>query len=73
MSEVPLRTGVITLGQLLKFIGMIPTGGETKSFLMETSIKVNGEHENRRGRKLAPGDVVEVEGHEAVTLIAADM
>lgn len=73
MSEVPLRTGIITLGQLLKFIGMIPTGGEIKSFLMETSIKVNGEHENRRGRKLSPGDVVEVEGHEAVTLTKADM
>ncbi len=73
MNEVPLRTGVITLGQLLKFTGMIPTGGEIKSFLMETSIKVNGEHENRRGRKLVPGDVVEVEGHEAITLMVADM
>jgi S4 domain protein YaaA len=73
MSEVPLRTGVITLGQLLKFIGLIPTGGETKAFLMETSIKVNGQHENRRGRKLGPGDVVEVEGHEAITLTSADM
>ena len=73
MTEVPVRTGIITLGQLLKFIGMIPTGGEIKSFLMETTIKVNGEHENRRGRKLSPGDVVEIEGHEPVTLTKADM
>lgn len=73
MTEVPVRNSVITLGQLLKFIGMIPTGGEIKSFLMETSIKVNGAHENRRGRKLLPGDVVEVEGHEPVTLTKADM
>ncbi|MBC8141811.1 MAG: RNA-binding S4 domain-containing protein [Armatimonadetes bacterium] len=73
MTEVPLRTSEITLGQLLKFIGIIPTGGEIKTFLMETSIKVNGLHENRRGRKLTPGDVVEVEGHESVTLLKADM
>ena len=73
MTEVPLRTAEITLGQLLKFIGLIPTGGEIKSFLMETSIKVNDTHENRRGRKLLPGDVIEVEGHEAITLIRADM
>jgi S4 domain protein YaaA len=73
MTEVPVRNGIITLGQLLKFIGFIPTGGEIKSFLMETSIKVNGTHENRRGRKLSPGDVIEVEGHEPVTLTKADM
>ena len=32
------------------------------------SIRVNGEHDNRRGRKLRPGDVVAVEGHEAIRL-----
>ena len=68
-----MRSGVITLGQLLKFVGLIPTGGEIKSFLMETTIKVNGLHENRRGRKLAPGDTVEVEGHDAMMLMKADM
>ena len=73
MTEVPLRTDTITLGQLLKFVGIIPTGGEIKSFLMETSIKVNGTHENRRGRKLAAGDVVAVEGHEEIELKAGDM
>ncbi len=72
MNEVPLRTPLITLGQLLKFLGMIPTGGEIKSFLMETSIKVNGSFENRRGRKLVPGDVIEVEGHDAITLTVAE-
>jgi len=68
MREVPLRTPEITLGQLLKFVGIVPTGGEVKTFLLETSIQVNAEHENRRGRKLRPGDVVTVEGHEPITL-----
>jgi ribosome-associated protein len=73
MKEVPLRTGEITLGQLLKFVGFVPSGGEVKTFLQETSIKVNGEHENRRGRKLTTGDLIEVEGHEGITLLKADM
>lgn len=73
MTEVPLRSNNITLGQLLKFVGLIPTGGEIKSFLMETTIKINGLHENRRGRKLVAGDVIEVEGHEEITLMSAEM
>lgn len=68
MREITVRGDHITLGQLLKVAGFIQTGGEAKTFLMETSIRVNGEHENRRGRKLYPGDMVAVEGQEEVRL-----
>jgi ribosome-associated protein len=70
MPEFEIRSadGYITLGQLLKLAGVVATGGEVKTFLLETSIRVNGEHDNRRGRKLRPGDVVAVEGHEAIRL-----
>ncbi|NGQ96550.1 S4 domain-containing protein YaaA [Brevibacillus sp. SYP-B805] len=60
---VPIRTEYIALGQFLKLADVIDTGGMAKAFLAEVPIKVNGERENRRGRKLYPEDVVEIEGH----------
>ncbi|MBN2981188.1 MULTISPECIES: S4 domain-containing protein YaaA [Cohnella] len=62
MKEISIRTEYITLGQLLKLGDCVGTGGEVKWFVKETPIRVNGEAENRRGRKLVPGDKVEVEG-----------
>ncbi len=50
----------ITLGILLKIAKIISTGGEAKIFLSENEVLVNGEEENRRGRKLYPEDKVEV-------------
>ena len=50
----------ITLGVLLKVTKVISTGGEAKFFLSENEVLVNGEKENRRGRKLYPEDKVEV-------------
>src|ERR1043166_4241685 len=48
----------ITLGQLLKVAGIIDSGGAAKFYLSETPVLVNGEQEQRRGRKLYPGDLV---------------
>ena len=50
----------ITLGVLLKLVGIIDTGGQAKFFLSENIVLVNGTEENRRGRKLYHGDVIEV-------------
>ena len=50
----------ITLGVLLKIGGVIQTGGMAKFFLTENEVLINGEQDNRRGRKLYSGDVVEV-------------
>ena len=52
----------MTLGVLLKIAGIIDTGGQAKYFLSENSALVNGEEENRRGRKLYHGDVVQISG-----------
>jgi len=62
MKTIGITTEYITLGQLLKLANCIHTGGEAKFFLQERKVLVNGEQENRRGRKLVPGDSVEVEG-----------
>ena len=70
MRTIAMNAGEIKLGQVLKLAGFVGSGGEVKMFLAETSIRVNGEHDNRRGRKLHPGDVVAVEGQEEVRLVA---
>lgn len=58
---VTIDSPYITLGQVLKEEGLIPTGGAAKCFLKETPVTVNGEDEDRRGKKLYPGDVVVID------------
>jgi len=60
--QVTITTEYIPLGQFLKLAEIIDTGGQAKFFLAETYIEVNGEAENRRGKKLYNGDTVYVEG-----------
>lgn len=50
----------ITLQSLLKITGTISTGGMVKSFLVKNVVLVNGERENRRGRKLYSGDEIKL-------------
>ena len=55
MTEVKITTEYITLGQFLKYVGIIDSGFIAKLYLSENFVVVNGEEENRRGRKLYPG------------------
>lgn len=66
MKEIKIFTDYITLGQFLKFIGVVSTGGEIKSFLAENVVFVNENEENRRGKKLFPGDYVVVFGQKYI-------
>lgn len=59
---VRIKESYITLGQLLKLTDCVATGGQVKPFLQENAVLVNGQPEARRGRKLYPGDRVEVAG-----------
>lgn len=59
--DVKVKKDYITLGQLLKVADFISSGGEAKFAVKELHIVVNGELENRRGRKLYPGDEVTIE------------
>ena len=58
-SSPELPVGV-TLGQALKASSITGTGGEAKILIQTGEVRVNGEVETRRGRKLKSGDVVEV-------------
>lgn len=62
MKTVAISTEYIKLDQFLKLADCVPTGGMAKALLQEEAVKVNGELEDRRGRKLYPGDTVNVEG-----------
>ncbi|MDG5789400.1 S4 domain-containing protein YaaA [Evansella sp. AB-P1] len=66
--NITIHDEYMTLGQLLKELGVISTGGAAKWFLQETPVKVNSEMENRRGKKLYPGDKVEIENFGVVLI-----
>ena len=53
-----LWSEMITLGQLIKALGLVESGAHVKDVLSTGEILVNGEPEIRRGRKLYPGDIV---------------
>jgi ribosome-associated protein len=59
---VKIDTEYIKLDSFLKAANIASSGGEAKLFIIDRMAKVNGEIETRRGRKLYPGDRVEVNG-----------
>jgi ribosome-associated protein len=63
MTEIKIDTEFITLGQFLKVSEVIQTGGMAKWFLSEYEVYINGEQDQRRGRKLRAGDTIEIPGH----------
>lgn len=60
-TEVFITSEYITLGQFLKFENIIESGGNVKFFLEEIPVYINNEGDNRRGRKLYPGDVIVID------------
>lgn len=71
MSSIILREEYITLGQALKASGVAQTGGEAKMLLAQNDVHVNGEVDNRRGRKLRAGDVITIGGMEPIRILAS--
>ena len=66
MISVKIESEFIKLEQFLKFASIAQTGGMAKELIKESMVKVNGEVETRRGKKLYPGDVVGFEGEKYV-------
>lgn len=60
MKDLNINTEFITLGQLLKMVNAISSGGMAKWFLEQHVVHINGEEEQRRGKKLRHGDIVEI-------------
>ena len=64
MIEINIDSEYIKLDQLLKLADAVSTGGHAKFLILKCLVKVNCEVEMRRGRKLKPQDIVEVEGQK---------
>lgn len=64
MEKIKLREEFIKLGQALKAAGLVESGVEAKEVIQDGLVKVNGEIDTRRGRKLYGGDVVTFDGEE---------
>ncbi|MDO1604881.1 S4 domain-containing protein YaaA [Lactobacillus sp. YT155] len=69
MQEFVLNKEFITLGQLLKEVGVISTGGQAKFFLQEDLVFLNGEVENRRGKKIYVGDELKIDDQDIIKIV----
>lgn len=65
-ETVELSTEFIKLDSFLKFAGVTDTGGQAKELVLEGQVRLNGEICTMRGKKIRPGDVVEVQGRRLV-------
>ncbi|WP_456277188.1 S4 domain-containing protein YaaA [Bacillus sp. AK128] len=71
-KKVTIQSEYITLGQFLKLADIIDSGGMAKWFLGEHHITVNGEEDNRRGRKLRHGDKIVIENKGEFTVVTKE-
>lgn len=70
MQEILINSDFIKLGQLLKLAAIADSGVHAKILIANEEVKVNGEIETRRGRKIKHKDIIEVEGYESITVIS---
>jgi ribosome-associated protein len=61
MENIKIHTEFIKLNQLLKWVNAAESGAAANHMITESLVKVNGEVETRKGKKIYPGDLVEVE------------
>jgi ribosome-associated protein len=63
--EISIRENeeFIKLGQAMKKAGLVDSGVDAKFLIQDGQVKVNGEVDTRRGKKLYPGDTFEFDGN----------
>ena len=62
MKEIKINTEIIKLDAFMKWAAMVVNGGEAKVIIQEGLVKVNGNIETQRGKKLTVNDIVEFDG-----------
>ena len=72
MEKITINTPFIKLDQIIKFAGISFDGAEAKEIIKAGLVKVNGEEELRRGRKLYKGDTVKIELEDEVFELCVD-
>ncbi len=71
MREVILKSEPTELYKILKFEGMVPSGGVAKLAIESGDVTVNGETETRKRKKIVSGDVIEFNG-ESIRMVLHD-
>ena len=66
VEQIKIETPFIRLDALLKFAGLVETGGEATLVIQDGEVTVNGEVCTMRGKKLRPGDRAELDGETLV-------
>lgn len=68
MIKITIRDGedFIKLGQAMKKAGIVSSGVEAKIYINNGEVRVNGEIETRRGRKLRKGDQIDFQDETVV-------
>ena len=66
MEKIILREEYIKLGQALKAMNLVESGVEAKIVIVNGEVKVNGETEYQRGKKLRAGDIIEYNGEKVL-------
>ncbi|HAU84874.1 MAG TPA: RNA-binding protein [Lachnospiraceae bacterium] len=64
METISIRDEFIKLGQALKLAGLVSNGVDAKIVIQDGEVKLNGEVETRRGKKVYNGDVIEFNGSQ---------
>lgn len=64
METIKIKDEFIKLGQALKLAGLVGSGIDAKIEIQEGFVKVNGEVEYQRGKKIHPGDIIEFDGQQ---------
>jgi ribosome-associated protein len=67
MREVEVTKEPVELYKILKFEGMVSSGGEAKSVIAEGRVSVNGKKETRKRNKIFSGDIIEF-GNEKIRI-----
>lgn len=62
--EIKIKDEFIKLGQALKLAGVVEDGVEAKYAIQDGLVKVNGETDERRGRKVYEGDIISFDGND---------
>lgn len=64
MEKIIIKDEYIKLGQALKLAGLVDSGVDAKIKINDGFVKVNGEVEYQRGKKIRPDDIIEFDGHK---------
>lgn len=69
-ETIEITTATITMDKLLKFSGVADTGGQAFMMVEDGVVRLNGQLVTEKRKQVRPGDVVNIDDHIELTVIA---